>query len=1758
MPVFQLELRFDDKGAVVGAKSLNELATAADRTQKSFKGFEGSGRSLSSLGNNASDAASKMKGLAVQILALVGAYKALQGAQSFLGRNFSFSSNIEDSKISIASVIGATNKIADAQGKVLAGSEKFRASQEISADLMSQIQVLALSTTATFDDLVDGVSGIIAPATKAGIAIEKLPKFAITAAQAMAAMKVPVQQMRTEIEALLSGNINKTQDILATNLGITGDMVKNWQAQGVLVEELEKRLRIFAEAGDAVAQTWSGLRGNMEDALDYLSAQTGEGLFEHAKQSYRELLELMVNTDDNKLGLNEDIGNIVSAVRELQDEIGNELLSVTRDFIDYLKELNKPENIAELKREFKDVANTVEGLWGHIKNIGTAISGIVSTSLEGWRQMPDIIKELGIVGAIAFGAKGRAALVALGASYSWLQSLFDLAASGDGGADAYKKYWAEKNGTSAVTPPPVPLARSSVTMGFVGPPAPAKEAYTLTGDIGGLGGDKDNGASKIASTREQLQKIREEIAALNGEATKSSNSLEQKERQIEKLGKAAGLSASEISQMQADYASAFQSNTLRDFNKELAQVSGNTAALRDIEIGDKVREWEQRFRAAGMTAEEYTPKITAYKKALQNQSEVKDLQTAVQFYKELGELSGQYGQGIEIQNRLLKEQARAWKQAGIPDELVAEMVKLKQLQDSVNGFDGAYRGLLRFTAEYSNEAKQWESITYSWATGFNDTTKDMWGDFLDTGKVSFDQISLSFTKLLKDMSYQAFVQPIVLSIVGMAQNALYDNTSMAGASGGGAGGGGLMNAGMSMAQQYGMSELMGGTGLFSGVASGINGFGASLFPSVFAPSGAAAASNAVLMGTATPAQVLANIQAGGSGQALLAGSGSLGTTTLTSVLGAAGMGFGLGSLGGNLLAGIVGGNSANMGLGGGLGGGLGAGIGSIIAPGLGTWIGGALGSLLGGSIGSIFGGGGDDPGLWAAATIDLSKRYSGQQMEDMYRDRKHKWSWYTHADDAGYLIQSRHRDGMPKSAAEQATAYLEQVAQQGLEWSDTIATAMDGIGKELSDSYKNALAGDALVFVGKDWEGKKPDIEGLGNKLFAAMKGKISGALSRMDISSLSIAADGMLADTTDEIMTSISKSMQFFNVGESLGDYSGEFTQAVSGKVLDMLNSMDTSGMRLDIDKSSLAGWGVASQAVAAWNEVDAALESILRPTSELDAALGAAKTQFDGWLDSLKALGWQQEALAEIEKERLIYMQQYSSALTRSAEQNLYLRGLALSAGTDSWTYQQQALKYQQENELADYAKKYGSEAGLLAAKAAQLNKDEYKGKTDWDNNAVYAAIKDAGMTVVEWLERYGRSEGFTQNIGMYDQLVYTQQAESIQAEIDYLQTQYNSMLQEQISSAQILVNSFDRVVDSLDKARRNLWSSDANISTSRLADARADFSTVYAKAMAGDADAMAELPSISTNLLNLGKEQIASRDVYQDLFYDVDRKLKDAQGIAKNQYDTNKLQLDTLQSQLNTQQKSSLTLAEISAKITALSGDLAAAVANAAKTPLTQTESLLQSKADLLNKQAYQGRTDWTAQSTQQAIHNSGMTVDQWWAGYGVSEGVSNSYTSSSSGKSDMALLAAKAAEMNAGRTLASGQSAGGWSAASVAQAIADSGMTVSQWYDRYGKAEGFATGGITPANQPFWVGENGPELVVSPQQWGVINNTDSMALMRGMSGGGNINSGAIVAAINNMNDTLRQLLTKTDRIMADQGRIRDRMDMFAQEGVTIAAA
>ena len=53
----------------------------------------------------------------------------------------------------------------------------------------------------------------------------------------------------------------------------------------------------------------------------------------------------------------------------------------------------------------------------------------------------------------------------------------------------------------------------------------------------------------------------------------------------------------------------------------------------------------------------------------------------------------------------------------------------------------------------------------------------------------------------------------------------------------------------------------------------------------------------------------------------------------------------------------------------------------------------------------------------------------------------------------------------------------------------------------------------------------------------------------------------------------------------------------------------------------------------------------------------------------------------------------------------------------------------------------------------------------------------------------------------------------------------------------------------------------------------------------------------------------------------------------------------------------------------------------------------------------------------------------------------------------------LLAEKATNMNKGLTLGIGQTAGGWTPQKVLEEIRDRGMTVSQWYELWGKQEGY---------------------------------------------------------------------------------------------------
>ena len=169
MPVFALELKFDDKGSVVAVKRLNQIGSAASDTENEVRRL---GESL--------------KNAAQNVLALVGHCKTIGAMKDFVRRGAEFNSYMESGRIGIASLITSMVNLEDAQGRTLEGAEKYAAAQGLAADMMKEIQRLGLETTATAQELVEGVQSVMGPAVQAGLKLNEIPAFAVAAAQAVA------------------------------------------------------------------------------------------------------------------------------------------------------------------------------------------------------------------------------------------------------------------------------------------------------------------------------------------------------------------------------------------------------------------------------------------------------------------------------------------------------------------------------------------------------------------------------------------------------------------------------------------------------------------------------------------------------------------------------------------------------------------------------------------------------------------------------------------------------------------------------------------------------------------------------------------------------------------------------------------------------------------------------------------------------------------------------------------------------------------------------------------------------------------------------------------------------------------------------------------------------------------------------------------------------------------------------------------------------------------------------------------------------------------------------------------------------------------------------------------------------------------------------------------------------------------------------------------------------------------------------------
>jgi hypothetical protein len=242
-----------------------------------------------------------------------------------------FNSELEQTRIGSAAIITTFAKIYDVQGHLLTGAAAFNAAQKIGADLTDQIKTKTLETTLLFSQMQDATRRSLAyelqylTDAKGVVASNKdLASFTSSFAQGGVTFGLSPDEIPNNLRALLTGRADPRHARFAAALlsefgsnKEAREQMETWHEQGILIQELQKRLEAFAMAGKKSMDTYTGALSNLHDAWQQL---LGEGTTGATKELTTDILNLrdsIVTVD--KWGKATFNAELLKAIRDTAD-----------------------------------------------------------------------------------------------------------------------------------------------------------------------------------------------------------------------------------------------------------------------------------------------------------------------------------------------------------------------------------------------------------------------------------------------------------------------------------------------------------------------------------------------------------------------------------------------------------------------------------------------------------------------------------------------------------------------------------------------------------------------------------------------------------------------------------------------------------------------------------------------------------------------------------------------------------------------------------------------------------------------------------------------------------------------------------------------------------------------------------------------------------------------------------------------------------------------------------------------------------------------------------------------------------------------------------------------------------------------------------------------------------------------------------------------------------------------------------------------
>jgi hypothetical protein len=308
-----------------------------DLTRKQFEGiFSKVGKSENPLKKLSSGAGGLLKSLTDVAFSFNSITVAAQGMfaaispiyQSLIASNEQLNAQILTSQTNLASstrIFSGGVEITDATDKINATQETLKAAlKKIEVDTRDLVGVTSSEVNELFQITLGNAAALNQQSKDFAGPIEAATKLTTGWAASLKVVGVPLNQARQEINSIIKGQIDNNS-VLGKNLNITNQQVAKWKAQGVLVDELNKRLDTFVAGNAIAAKSIDGVTSNIRDIFEIFGRTIGEPLLAPAVEALEKIFAFLDGKQDQ---LADFFGGFITAGLEAAQRVTTALAPI--------------------------------------------------------------------------------------------------------------------------------------------------------------------------------------------------------------------------------------------------------------------------------------------------------------------------------------------------------------------------------------------------------------------------------------------------------------------------------------------------------------------------------------------------------------------------------------------------------------------------------------------------------------------------------------------------------------------------------------------------------------------------------------------------------------------------------------------------------------------------------------------------------------------------------------------------------------------------------------------------------------------------------------------------------------------------------------------------------------------------------------------------------------------------------------------------------------------------------------------------------------------------------------------------------------------------------------------------------------------------------------------------------------------------------------------------------------------------------------